>query len=117
MAGRRPTESALRSSPRRSRREQRATWKPGSAISFTAIVGLTVAIVALVTRLLAPTASTATVAEPLEPVAYTPDALRPELDEPDTAFVPSPATYEVEPGDTLMAVALKFGSSVEAIRM
>jgi len=80
-------------------------------------VGLTVAIVALITRLLNPSPATLPVTEASEPLAYTPDRLRPELDEPDTSLVPTPVTYEVEEGDTLLAIALKFGSSIEAIRL
>jgi len=80
-------------------------------------VSLTVTIVALITRLLNPTPATLPVIEASEPLVYTPDALRPELDEPDTSVVPTPVSYEVEDGDTLLAIALKFGSSIEAIRL
>jgi cell wall-associated NlpC family hydrolase len=45
------------------------------------------------------------------------EELRPALDPPDESRVPMPAQYVVEEGDTLLAVAYRFGSSVDAIRL
>ncbi len=45
------------------------------------------------------------------------DDLRPSLDPPDDGRIPMPAQYVVEEGDTLLGVAYRFGSSVDAIRL
>lgn len=45
------------------------------------------------------------------------DEVRPALDPPDETRVPMPAQYTVEEGDTLLAIAYRFGSSVDAIRL
>jgi cell wall-associated NlpC family hydrolase len=45
------------------------------------------------------------------------DDLRPALDPPDNSRIPMPARYVVEDGDTLLAIAYRFGSSVDAIRL
>jgi peptidoglycan DL-endopeptidase LytE len=116
-SGRRAADPLPPIGTRRPRRRRRSSWNLNSTFSFGAIVGLTVAIVAVVSRLISPAPAAMPMAEAAEPIAYSPDTLRPDLDEPDVSVVPIPVNYAVEEGDTLLAISFKFGTSVEAIRL
>jgi cell wall-associated NlpC family hydrolase len=45
------------------------------------------------------------------------EGLRPALDPPDDARLPLPAQHVIEEGDTLLAIAYRYGSSVDAIKL
>jgi nucleoid-associated protein YgaU len=84
--------------------------------SFAFVVGASVMIVSFVAQATNPAPTTPTVV-PVESVAYLLDELRPSLEDPDTSFIPEPTSYTVAEGDTLLDIAFKFGSTVEAIRL
>ncbi|MEA2642514.1 MAG: peptidoglycan DL-endopeptidase LytF [Chloroflexota bacterium] len=65
----------------------------------------------------APTAATVAPAEPVDTLTYSPDELRPALEAATDTAVPMPAIYTVEEGDTLVGIAYRFGTAVEAIRV
>jgi cell wall-associated NlpC family hydrolase len=56
--------------------------------------------------------------DPLDEIAVRDlDDVRPSLAPADESRTPMPAQYVVEDGDTLLAIAYRFGSSVDAIRL
>lgn len=122
------TEGTLSLAARRMRRQRRleqrvrrpagaasVVWDRSLAAALAIFFGITVSLLALLLR---GAGSPAAVREasPSDSTTSTPDALRPPL-APASDTVPMPAAYMVEPGDTLLSIALRLGSSVEAITL
>jgi cell wall-associated NlpC family hydrolase/nucleoid-associated protein YgaU len=120
------TESALPLATRRARRQrrlsQRLTGSPfitearyrqigsGLAIIIAIAIGITPFLTRGASRPVSDDAE-------LDAVAYNAEDLRPTLGPADVAGIPMPAAFTVEQGDTLLSVAFRFGSTVEAIRI
>jgi len=124
------TESALPLATRRVRRQRRLQQRIGGgpllsdaryrqiASSLAIILAVAVVVSTLLNR--APEPEIIIPAEDFENLValeYSADALRPNLGPADEAGIPTPASYSVAQGETLLAVAFRFGSTVEAIRL
>ena len=89
--------------------------KSQSASTLAITVGVAFGVATLTVRgIIAPATLPQTSAAEL---AYSPALLRPALNPPDEGRIPDPSTYTVKEGDTLLGVALRFGSTVEAISL
>jgi LysM repeat protein len=123
-------DSTLTKAARRLRRQRRtlqplqrklgirrpSSWYRDIAPSLAVIVGLALGFLAFLAKEAhVPTEPSSVASAQL--VWYAADDLRPALDSPSIARVPAPATYSVEDGDTLLSIAYRFGTSVDAIQV
>lgn len=125
------TEGALPLATRRVRRQRRLQQRLGGspflsdaryrqvASSLAVIIALAFGVSTLVNQATGPQTAIPMdqIEEPEAVAAYNADALRPDLGPADEAGIPMPASYAVASGDTLLSVAYRFGSTVEAIRL
>jgi len=89
--------------------------KAQSASSIAIAIGIAFGVTTLTVRGLTLPVETPVAAA--TELAYTPASLRPELEAPDETRVPQVSTYTVREGDSLLSVAYRFGSTVEAISL
>src|SRR5947208_10040703 len=87
------------------------------ASALAIVVAITIGITPFLGRITAPQAALPTDEAELDAIAYNAEDLRPNLGPADATGIPMPATFAVEQGDTLLSVAFRFGSTVEAIRL
>jgi peptidoglycan endopeptidase LytE len=123
-------ESALPLATRRARRQRRLQQRIGGSALFTdaryrqvasglaVLVAIAIGITPFMNRTASPQATMPIdEAVDMDAVAYDAGTLRPDLGPADETGIPMPASYTVAQGDTLLSVAYRFGSTVEAIRL